>query len=292
MLSILIPTYNYDVLPLVQELHKQAMDENIAFEIIVLDDASPDKALTAENQKINLLDFAEYLENEANSGRTLTRKILAERAQYDNLLFLDADVMPTSGHFIRDYLPFIGKEPVVIGGIAYKELYEKDTELRHKYGKMREERTSAERAVNPYGAVLSGNLLIDKQVFLSNNYSHSHNLYGMDIYFAYQLYRNGIKVVHIDNPVYHLGLEDNATFFRKTLAAVESRKKLLKETEGIENINGLLKQYKRLRKYRLAGVVKVLFRLGEPVLKKRILKKDPDLFCLDIYRLGYICSLQ
>ena len=94
MLSILIPAYNYDVLPLVQELHNQASKAGIAFEIIVLDDASPDKKTVEGNQKAGLYEFTEFIINQNNSGRTLTRKKLAEKAKYDTLLFLDADVMP------------------------------------------------------------------------------------------------------------------------------------------------------------------------------------------------------
>ena len=40
MLSILIPTYNYDITHLVYELHKQASEAEIDFEIICLDDGS------------------------------------------------------------------------------------------------------------------------------------------------------------------------------------------------------------------------------------------------------------
>jgi hypothetical protein len=114
----------------------------------------------------------------------------------------------------------------------------------------------------------------------------------MDNYFAYSLYKNLIPVTHIDNPIYHLGLEDNAVFFRKCMESVSNRKKLLSQAEGIENINSLLRHYKSLKKYGLAAIIGFLFRIGEPMLKKMILKKDPSLFCLDLYRLGYICSLK
>ena len=40
MLSILIPTYNYNVEALVAELHQQATDCQIDFEIIIGDDFS------------------------------------------------------------------------------------------------------------------------------------------------------------------------------------------------------------------------------------------------------------
>ena len=38
MLSILIPTYNYDVTELVNTLHEQCLQAKLTFEILVLDD--------------------------------------------------------------------------------------------------------------------------------------------------------------------------------------------------------------------------------------------------------------
>jgi GT2 family glycosyltransferase len=287
MLSILIPTYNYDVFALTEELYTQCIKEDIAFEIIVLDDASPNYS---ESQ--SLYENVIYLRNETNLGRTLTRKKLAETARYDSLLFLDADVIPVKSDFIKNYILHIDN-PIVLGGVAYiSEITDTNKTLRHKYGRMREETTAAERNKNPYGNILSGNLMVKKDVFLEHNYAQNHNLYGMDIYFSYRLYKNNVAIVHIDNPVYHLGLEDDEIFFKKSLQAVESRKQLLADAEGIENINSLLKHYKRLKKYRLTGLISLGFKLAEPLLKKMILKKDPNLFYLDIYRLGYICTLK
>ena len=40
MLSILIPTYNYNVYPLVMELKSQADELDLSYEILVQDDAS------------------------------------------------------------------------------------------------------------------------------------------------------------------------------------------------------------------------------------------------------------
>ena len=40
MLSILIPTYNYDVFPLVENIHRQCKEATIDFEILINDDAS------------------------------------------------------------------------------------------------------------------------------------------------------------------------------------------------------------------------------------------------------------
>jgi glycosyltransferase involved in cell wall biosynthesis len=51
MLSILIPTYNYNTLLLVKTLQQQAIESKVVFEILVLDDASTDKQCSAEIKK-------------------------------------------------------------------------------------------------------------------------------------------------------------------------------------------------------------------------------------------------
>lgn len=292
LLSILIPTYNYDITALVNAVHLQCIESEVMFEIIVLDDFSTIRYKEV-NRKIVSMPHCRYLENTTNFGRTLSRKKLADAAIFNTLLFLDADVIPVSEHFIENYMTFIGYRGVVIGGIAYeKNAFNSNTALRQKYGQEREEKTATERNKNPYGSIFSGNLLLPKDVFLENNYPEKNNLYGMDIYFAYSLYKNKVPVTHTDNPIYHLGLEDNAIFFRKSIEAVKNRKELLTEAKRVEDMNSLLKHYKILKKYQLTPVVSLLFKIAAPLLKKMIMKKDPNLFCFDLYRLGYICAIK
>jgi len=291
MLSILIPAYNYDITPLVQVLHSQCLAANIVFEIVVTDD-SPGSASSIKNQSITVLPHCCFFQNDTNLGRTLTRKKLSETARYTTLLFLDADVLPAESDFIKRYLPYINKENVVVmGGYAYKP-EEGQPILRLKYGLSREQKSAAERSKNPFTSVFSGNFLTSKQTFLLNNYPEDNNLYGMDNYFSYSLYKNGVEVIHIDNPIIHLGLEEDNVFFAKCLESVRVRKVLLADKTGVEAINPLLRYYKKLGKLQLRGFVAFSFRLAEPFLKKRILSKDPNLFCLDLYRLGYICTLK
>lgn len=286
MLSILIPTYNYNVLPLVQELHKQASKAGITFEIIVLDDASDNTFPLNIEIAANVI----FIKNEINLGRTRTRAILAEKAKYNTLLFLDADVMPKSENFIAKHIPYINSGILVFGGYSYTGEFDIKHVLRHKYGKSREEKSASIRSKHPYSSIFSGNILCTKNIFINNN--PTGNGYGMDVVFCYNLYKNNIEVKHIDNPILHLGLEDNKTFFSKCREAVRIRKKILENAEGSENINSLLRHYKTLKKYKLTGLAHLLFTLSEPLLKRMILKKDPNLFCLDIYRLGYICSIK
>ena len=89
MLSILIPTYNYNIFPLVTELVNQAKVLKIEFEIITIDDGS--NQFQIENHKINHLENCSYTVLSNNIGRSSIRNLLAKKAKFKWLLFLDAD---------------------------------------------------------------------------------------------------------------------------------------------------------------------------------------------------------
>jgi hypothetical protein len=292
MISILIPTYNYNTLPLVEEIYSQVKLTGVKFEIIVIEDGSPRNEISEKNSKINTIENCLLVRNETNIGRTKTRLLLSQKAKYNWLLFLDADVIPVNKNFIKSYISMMSSEySVVLGGYQYKEsTFTQTSILRYKYGKNIEEKNASIRNNQPYQYVFSGNILITKDLFSKNNFNGDTVYYGMDVYFSYQLFINKIKVLHIDNPIYHLGLETNEIFFNKSLDSVTTKKIYLSKLENIEKINSLIKYYLLLKKYKLTGVIAIIFKATEPFLKRMIFKKNPNLLCFDLYRLGYICK--
>ena len=78
MLSILIPTFNYDITALVVEVHKQSKSCNIVFEILVFDDASTDLEVRKNNASINTLENTSYTILKSNIGRSAIRNKLAK----------------------------------------------------------------------------------------------------------------------------------------------------------------------------------------------------------------------
>ena len=291
MLSILIPTYNYNASPLVDSLLRQGKLLSHDFEIICCDDCSTDERILAENATIASKACCTYFRNSKNEGRTKTRTLLAEKAQYDWLLFLDADVLPVAEDFIKNYteIPYNNKNDVIFGGYCYENvLKDPATILRWKFGKSRESHSETVRNLNPYLYLFSGNLMIKKAIFFKVPFPKT-NHYGMDIYFSYYLSLIKARVYHINNPILHLGLEKNEIFFSKSLESVRIRKNFSTTLTGISSVNTLLKHYSWLKKYHLQGLVKIGFQIIAPLLKKNILGKNPNLFFFDIYRLGYIC---
>src|ERR1035437_2575691 len=209
MLAILIPTYNFNITRLATELHRQAMDQSIDFEIIVTEDGS--EKWVKENELIGELANCKHIILENNIGRSAIRNKLADEAKFDSLLFMDCDAEVSSSDFIQKYLPFCNKECVVIGGTAY-DPREKNPNysLRLKYGRQREARTALERGKNNFATF---NFLISKSIFNRVRFDESIRGYGHeDMLFGHQLHQLGYEFIQIENPLIHKGLDDNKTF--------------------------------------------------------------------------------
>jgi glycosyltransferase involved in cell wall biosynthesis len=295
MLSILIPIYNCDISALIDQLLIQSERINVPIEVIGLDDCSSDKEITKKNRLALSKKNCVFFENESNLGRIKTRNLLANKAQFSWLLFLDSDVIPNQSNFIDLYCTEIQKQKndtVFFGGYNYSStLPNKSRTLRWYYGHNREYAAPEKRNKNPYSYVFSGNFVIKKSTFLKIAFPENSS-YGMDIFFSYYLYSNSISAKHIHNPIIHLGLEENTIFFEKCLESVRLRKQLTFDYPNIVDINSLLKYHRFLNKIYFAPLFSISFNFVAPVLKKMILAGKPNLFCLDLYRLGYLCTLK
>lgn len=293
MISILIPTYNYDISSLVSSLFEQVKKLNIDFEIICLDDAS--QKFHSENQKINDLENCSYSILERNIGRSSMRNLLAKKAQFENLLFLDADVTPIHENFISTYISQINsEEKVVYGGIRYqKNKPGKNQMLRWVYGNSREALSVKNRVKNVYLSFLTLNFLISKSVFQKVSFNEEiPNLRHEDTLFSYDLKQANVNILHIENPVYHLGLESSRVFLRKSEESLIGLSFLIDNKLIDSNYVKLSEYHKTLEKYHLKGLYLILYKTFKTGLLKNILGKSPSLFIFDLFRLGYFCDLK
>ncbi len=294
MISILIPTYNYDVFPLVENLHKQCESANVTYEILVLDDASTDKKVVEGNSKINSLVNCSFNVLSENIGRSKIRNLLAEKAQYNWLLFMDADTFPTNLKFISNYLEGIPKgASVIYGGIKYPDNTSVNVNLRYKYGSDRESLSLEKRLKNPFRSFITMAFAIKKEVFDTIKFNEKLAGYGYeDSVFGYELGKYNIQLLHIDNPVLHLNLETTKDFIEKSQLALQNLLSFYKD--GV--INGetvkILNTYLKLKKLRLLFAIRILFGLSEKKLLKNLNSPKPSLFLFDLYRLGYLSSLK
>ena len=293
MLSILIPTYNYNAYLLVEELYTQCLEAKIVFEIIVLDDGSSDFLL--ENNEINSFENCSYEILKNNIGRSAIRNLLAKKASYENLLFLDVDTIPIDENFILNYLIEITTlYNIIYGGIKYQvQRPENDTILRWIYGKNREALSVQRRNKSIYKSFLTLNFLIKKEVFKILTFNELiPNLRHEDTLFSYDLMKNNISIKHIENPVFHLGLDTNSAFLKKSEEAVIGLKYLIDKNLLPYNYTKLGAICYKLEKYPVKKII--LFGLAKfkPLLIKNILNKNPSLFAFDLYRLYYYCKIE
>ena len=293
MLSILIPTYNYEVYELVKVLNKQALDAKIEFEIIVLDDGS--QKFQTENKKINKFQFCTYEILKVNIGRSAIRNLLAKKAAFENLLFLDSDTIPIDTNFISNYLLQItNEEKIVSGGILYPELKPKESQsLRWKYGNSREALSAKVRNESPYLRLLTLNFMIQKSVFEKVSFNEKiPNLRHEDTLFSYNLKQQNIRVKHFENPVYHNGLDDFEVAIKKENESLIALKYLIENQLIPYDYISLSKLFYDLKKMQLEFLLKVFYKTTEPLLLKNLASKNPSLFIFDMYRLGYFGSLH
>jgi len=294
MLSILIPTYNYNVFPLVKEVSEQCIAEKISFEMIVLDDAAQN--FHTENNEINSLDNCSYSILNQNIGRSAIRNLLSTKASFDNLLFLDADVRIISNKFIKNYVNFIKSNSnygVVYGGIIYQESKpNNDQLLRWIYGNKREALSAEKRNENVYVSFLTLNFLIKKDVFKTVRFNEDiPNLRYEDLLFSFDLMKNKIDLQHINNQVVHNGIETSAVFMQKTNDSLKGLKFLLSKNYLPNDYAKISAVFNLLNQTKLLFLINFIYKMRKNSFEKNLLSNKPSLFIYDIYRLGYFSKL-
>lgn len=296
MLSIVIPTYNYNTILLVEELYYQCKYQNIDFEIIVADDFSNNAEIKAVNEKINNIENCTYYRNLENLGRGQNINAMVLKAKYQWVLLLDCDVFPKEKNFIKNYIRSIdnSKFLVAYGGIKYKSNKPNDLEmLRWVYGRKREALALQKRELQPYLSCLTSNILVKKEIFVQFPFHNQLKTYGFeDLVFALTLRNNGIKINHLDNEVYHLNLEKSISYIIKVESSLKNLKFLV-DSKIINHKDARFSSlYYKLNWLKITELLSVGFKIFKPLFIKNLTSKNPSIFVFDLYRLGFYCTLK
>lgn len=294
MISICIPIYNCDVRDLVKSLNSQCKEAKIEYEIILIDDCS-----TNSFRKINseLHIISNYVELDQNVGRAKIRNLFLQYVRYDYLLFLDCDSIIISSDFIKNYVNIINENlSVVVGGRVYpSERPKRNKLLRWKYCNIRERKPN-NNASNEKKHFLSNNFLIKKSIFENIKFNEKITNYGHeDTLFGYELKKAGVEVSYINNPVLNGELEDNGEFLEKTERSIENLKLILEilnyDVRFINEVN-LLRNYYKLKKYKLDFLIYVIWKIKRTLIKFLLKNGISSLILFDFYKLGYLISIM
>ena len=291
MLSILIPTYNYDCTKLVRDLQAQAEREGVDYEIIVADDASPTVSYREANREINKLPHCRFVELPENVGRARIRNRLADEAKGEWLLFMDADAEVISGTFIADYLKHTDVD-VVCGGLCHADtIPSPKVSLRYAYEKRADKHRAARfRERKPYEQFITFCFMVRTSLFHTIRFNESIKEYGHeDTLFGIELEKRQAVIRHIDNPMRQGGIETNEEFIEKTRASLRN---LSKMEDSMQGYSLLLRLYGLCRSMGLDDWLARWFVRREAMLTKLLLEETPRIRLFFVYKLGYYCNLK
>ena len=282
MLSIGIPVYNYNILPLVERLYQEASSLPIAFEILVCDDASTE---VFQNEAIEQFPHTRLLKNGINRHVAYTRNRLLSEAQYPWVLLLDADVYPLSSTFILNYLKQREQGLFFQGGFTYDSTDPKRSQsLRLKYG----------IATEQYKHIHSCCNLFFNQRELQLRFDETITTYGYeDTLFFLQLEAQSINCILLNNKVVHQSTESNASYLARVKEACHALVELTQNNTLDPTKVQLSAGYQTIQNSHLAFCVSwVDFLIGR-FIKCNLLGNNPSLFALKLFKLiEYHKSLQ
>jgi glycosyltransferase involved in cell wall biosynthesis len=291
-LSILIPVYNWDCTKLIKDLHFQGLVLGIPYEIIIADDCSTDRDLA---DKVRIIaqshENCRYFALQHNIGRAAIRNFMADQSKYEKLLFLDCDSAIKDKQFLQKYVDAADKASVVCGGLIHPDkIPEKGMELRYLYEKSAAfERSAGFRSQNPYLRFTSFSFLIEKSVFMAIRFDESYVGYGYeDVQFGHELEQNGISILHIDNPLAHMGLENSESYLNKTRQAVRNA---FDHKDVIGDSSKLLTHYNKVLKFRMRWLFRLIWAFHQKSMERNLLGPKPGLRVFSLYKLCYICLL-
>ncbi len=280
---------------LVRTLHRQATDLDEDIEILLIDDCS-EKVFQEKNRELTTLKLVRYEELTRNIGRSKIRNLLSNKAKYDYLLFLDCDSEVPDADYLKRYLHCIHNDPtvnVIVGGTTYTATPgSPEKQLHWLFGSKREVKTAALRLKNPYISFTSNNFLIHKNIITTVPFNETLSRYGHeDTLLGYELRKRGIPVMHIDNPLIHMGLETAQEFLAKT---DQGLKNLLRINDILRHDPKFIKTVRvlnfsqKLKWFKLLKPFVAMFSLTERSIVRRLSGRSPKLWMLDYYKLGKI----
>ncbi len=291
MFSILIPVFNFDCTELVEELRKACVLAKVDYEIIIGNDCSTDPAVNKALDKINELPHCRVESEPKNIGRAFILNKIAQLAAYPYLIIIDSDARVPNDAFIENYLKVAVEHDVVCGGIEVRKAdMSTNNMLRYRY----EHAATRSRALDyrknhPYEKFSTFNLLIRRSIFDSIRFDSRCYQYGYeDTILGIDLMRQGVEVIHIQNPLIHTGIDSNESFISKTHKALHVLNGLDNFYQSYIRISRFVLKFKRMHLLWLLKTWHLLF--GQ--LEYKSLMHNPRVAIFNLYKMGYFATLQ
>lgn len=287
LLSVLIPTYNYDCTKLVRDLSGQLPSD---CEIIVADDCSTETLISLALEEIDKIPHATLWRASQNMGRSAIRNKLAAMAEGEWLLFMDSDAEVPDSKFISRYMENLTADVVVGGTSAPDRCPSPEVSLRYEYERRFWLRATPEqRSKKPYDSFTAFNFMIRRSAFEETRFDeHSHEYGHEDTLLGIMLKEHHKSILHIVNPLIHNGLEPNNIYMEK----VEKSLLALRQNEGkLQTSSTMLKAYTKVERLHLVPLIRLWHKIFGLPLRRNLCSTHPRLYLFNIYKLGYYSSI-
>ena len=293
MLSILIPTYNYNAYPLAFQIQKLAVKAKVNFELICIDDGSLSK-LNKENEKINTLANCKFIATKKNAGLSTNRNTLAKVSSYEYLLFIDGDSLLKDDKFILNYLNAIKENTdVIYGGRIHPKKVSVKRKLRWKYGVKKEDVPVSKRKKQKYKCILFNNTLIKKNVFEKIKFNNSITQYGHeDTLFAFNLSKIKATVLHIENAILHNDIDLSHVYINKTLKSIENLNVLYRNNMIEPSFVTFLNSFNKIKRLKINYIFAYSHNILLPLYKMQLNSKYPSIVILNTLKMSYFCKIN
>lgn len=202
-------------------------------EVVVVDDGSglADVDLRVKSAVDAWPGPARQVRLAVNQGRPTARNRAIAHATGRFILFLDADMMPGDGQYLARYLDLIaaGDVDVAFGGFTTRgAAVSRRTRLHQNLSERSDCKPASERAGRGALAVASNNLLGRRSIFEQVRFDTSYVGWGWeDTDWALRVVAQGARLVHVDNPAVHAGLDTDEAVLRKFKEAASNLNHLL-----------------------------------------------------------------
>lgn len=281
-LSVLIPFMRDDPGALLAALDREALP----VEVIVLDDGSGDATLASRvGEAVEAMRLpARFVRLAANEGRAKGRNRLTRHARADRFLFIDADMLPDTGHFLADWLALIAAQDpaAAFGGFSLDQTPRTRANALHRAMALRSDCVpAADRARDPAKHMFTANLMVRRDVFDSVTFDERFTGWGWeDVEWAIRV-ASRWPIVHADIPASHLGLDPAPVMARKYEQSAANFARVVADHQAVIETYPSYRVARLLRRVPLRG-------LWRPVIKAFALTDAlpvaPRAFALRLYR--------
>ncbi len=297
MISILIPTYNYDSSALIKSLARQGKEvqetqSEFCFEIIVADDASTQNDAAEACQKATEEVGGRYISLTENIGRAHIRNRLAREAKYPYLLFIDCDAAVSNVNALADYWAHRDDADVVCGTILTPQgPPERGHELRFRYEHDAKSRSVEARRRAPYIRVFTFSIMFHARVFSQIQFDERCVDYGFeDTLMGLSLRDRGFTIAHIDAPLVHMGIDTNEVFLKKTETALHTLLRL--DEPSLHQTVGPSRICQKLQKLGLLRITAWLFGTLKAGFVTNLCSRRPSLLLFQLYKVGFYATIS